>query len=96
MSTKRKPMTIASISEETDEPAAKPVQNLPTAAQDRPVGQRAHVKQLTVYLPHSIYKQLRELAFHEEKRMHSLLMEGLDRVFADRGGPSIEQLTRER
>jgi len=39
---------------------------------------------------------LRELAFHEEKRMHNLLMEGLDRVFADRGTPSVEQLTRTR
>lgn len=92
MSTKRKPMTIASISEEME----KPVQNPPIAAEERPVGQRAHVKQLTLYLPHPIYKQLRELAFHEEKRMHSLLMEGLDRVFADRGGPSIDQLTRGR
>lgn len=89
-------MTIASISEEVEKPAAKPVQNPPIAAHERPVGQRAHVKQLTLYLPHPIYKQLRELAFHEEKRMHSLLLEGLDRVFADRGRPSIAQLTRER
>ncbi len=96
MSTKRKPMTVAAISGDEDEPAAKLVQPPLPTTQDRLPGQRAHVKQLTLYLPHPIYKQLRELAFHEEKRMHSLLMEGLDRVFADRGAPSIEQLTRAR
>ncbi len=96
MSTKRKPMTVAAISGDEDEPAAKLVQPPPTTTQDRSPGQRAHVKQLTLYLPHPIYKQLRGLAFHEEKRMHSLLMEGLDRVFADRGAPSIEQRTRAR
>ena len=96
MSTKRKPMTVAAIFGDEDEPTAKLVQAPPPTTQDRSPSQRAHVKQLTLYLPHPIYKQLRELAFHEEKRMHSLLMEGLDRVFADRGAPSIEQLTRTR
>lgn len=94
--TKRKPMTIAAILADDGEPAAKPPpEAVPAPEQTRSSGgQRAHVKQLTLYLPHPIYKQLRELAFHEEKRMHSLLMEGLGRVFADRGTPSIEQLTR--
>lgn len=88
---KRKPMTVEDIGE--PEPVA--VSAVVTTFNDekRPGGQRAHVKQLTLYLPHPVYRQLRELAFHEEKRMHSLLMEGLDRVFADRGVRSIEQLT---
>ena len=98
MSIKRKPMTVAAISADESEPTAMlaPEPALASAPQERPPGQRAHVKQLTLYLPHPIYKQLRELAFHEEKRMHNLLMEGLDRVFADRGALSIEQLTRAR
>jgi len=92
--TKRKPMTVAAILGNT-----KPTEN--SAADNQAMkeeqggGQRAHVKQLTLYLPHPVYRQLRELAFHEEKRMHSLLMEGLDRLFADRGARSIEQITRE-
>ena len=90
---KRKPMTIDAIIE-------RPAQSELTAQiatdgrEERSGGQRAHVKQLTLYLPHPVYRQLRQLAFHEEKRMHSLLMEGLDRLFADRGEQSIDQLTR--
>ena len=56
--------------------------------------QRPAVRQQTLYLPHSVYKQLRHIAFDEDTRMHSLVMEGLDRVFAARGLPSIEDLTR--
>jgi len=53
---------------------------------------RPHVRQQTVYLPLPVYEQLRRLAFEERVKMHTLLMEGLDRVFADRGLPSIAEL----
>ncbi len=92
--TRRKPMIVAAILENT-EPADYPAIPSESIKEGRAGGQRAHVKQLTLYLPHPVYRQLRELAFHEEKRMHSLLMEGLDRLFADRGARSIEQITRE-
>lgn len=91
---KRKPMTVAAIMDEPDRVETLAVVPVPSREKGS-AGQRAHVKQLTLYLPHPVYRQLRELAFHEERRMHSLLMEGLDRVFADRGTRSIEQLTRE-
>lgn len=55
-------------------------------------GRRA-VKQQTVYLPVPVYEQLRRLAFDERVKMHGILMEGLDRVFRDRGLPSLEELT---
>ena len=37
--------------------------------------------------------EVRRLAFEENTKMHTLLMEGLDRVFKDRGLPSIAELT---
>ena len=91
---KRKPMTVAAIMENS-EPDALSATGPVGSREERGGGQRAHVKQLTLYLPHPVYRQLRELAFHEERRMHSLVMEGLDRLFADRGARSIEQITRE-
>lgn len=39
----------------------------------------------TVYLPPAVYEQLRHLAFEERRKMHDYLVEGLDRVFKDRG-----------
>jgi len=53
---------------------------------------RPEVKQQTVYLPLPVYEQLRRLAFEERVKMHQLLMEGLDRVFRDRGLPGLGEL----
>jgi hypothetical protein len=61
------------------------------AAEGEGRGRRA-IKQQTVYLPLPVYEQLRRLAFDERVKMHSLLMEGLDRVFRDRGLRSLEEL----
>ena len=51
-------------------------------------------KQQTVYLPIPVYEQLRRVAFDERVKMHGLLMEGLDRVFRERGLPGLAELTR--
>ena len=59
----------------------------------KPIGKRRRVTQQTAYLPVPVYEQIRRLAFEENTKMHSLLMEGLDRVFKDRGLPSIAELT---
>jgi hypothetical protein len=51
--------------------------------------------QQTVYLPPAVHDQLRELAFAERVKMHSLLMEGLDLVFKARGLKPLSELMRE-
>lgn len=56
-------------------------------------GKRPGIKQQTAYLPEPVYEQLRRLAFEERRKMHDYIMEGLDRVFRDRGLASIEELT---
>ena len=54
---------------------------------------RPGIRQQTAYLPEPVYEQLRKLAFEERQRMHHYLLEGLDRVFRDRGLLSVEELT---
>jgi hypothetical protein len=53
---------------------------------------RPNVKQHTAYLPLAVHEQLRKLAFEEDRKMHDYLVEGLDRVFADRGLPAVKDL----
>jgi len=53
------------------------------------------IQHTTVYVPKAVYEQWRELAFTERKKMHDYLLEGLDRVFQNRGLKSIEELTGE-
>ena len=54
---------------------------------------RSGIKQQTAYLALPVYEQVRRLAFEGNTKMHTLLMGGLDRVFKDRGLPSIAELT---
>ena len=54
---------------------------------------RPAVKQHTAYLPHAVHEQLRKLAFEENRKMHDYLIEGLDRVFADRGLPAVKDIS---
>lgn len=53
---------------------------------------RPRVKQHTAYLPVAVHEQIRRLAFEENRKIHDYLIEGLDRVFADRGLPAIKDL----
>ena len=54
-----------------------------------PARRKAPTIQQTVYLPSAVHDQLRELAFAERVKMHSLLMEGLDLVFKSSGPEAI-------
>ena len=65
----------------------------PAAGEATPAAPRRRtVRQQTVYLPIAVHEQLRRLAFEERVKMHALLMEGLDRVFRDRGLPGLGEL----
>jgi hypothetical protein len=58
-------------------------------------GRFPQLKQQTVYLSHPMHRQIRRLAFEEEKKMHDLWLEAIDMLFADRGLPSRAELESE-
>jgi hypothetical protein len=88
MSTPRKRTSLDALLRPPEPDALPP----PAAAAPEPARARRPVKQQTVYLPLPVYEQLRRLAFEERVKMHGLLMEGLDRVFRDRGLPGLGEL----
>ena len=47
----------------------------------------------TAYLPRPVYRQLKELAFTHDCKMHEFVLEGLDLVFREHGLRSIHDLT---
>ena len=59
---------------------------------EKTTGRRPNVKQQALYLKRPVHRQLRTLAFEEEKKMHDLCMEALDLLFANRGLPSVAEL----
>jgi hypothetical protein len=63
---------------------------LPPSPEQR---RRSLTVQQTLYMHPAVYDQLRELAFSRRVKMHSLIMDGLDRMFLDAGLKSIAELT---
>ncbi|MBK8177020.1 MAG: hypothetical protein IPK66_17700 [Rhodospirillales bacterium] len=47
----------------------------------------------TAYLPKPVYRQLKELAYTHDRKMHDFVLEGLDLVFQEHGLRSIHDLT---
>ena len=46
---------------------------------------RKDVQHTSIYIPMPAYDRLREIAFTERKKVHDLIMEGLDKVMKSRG-----------
>jgi hypothetical protein len=57
---------------------------------------KERAKQLSVYLEPAVYDQLRDIAHAERTKIHSLMLEGLDLLFRDRGARSIEDLEQRK
>ena len=68
-----------------------PAQDQPRKRAGEP--KRPNVKQHTAYLSLPGHEQLRKLAFEENRKIHDYFIEGLDRVFADRGLPALKDLS---
>jgi len=62
-----------------------------TEAPKRRNATKANTKQLTLYLADPTYRQLREIAFTEDTKMHPLILEALDMLFKSRSRPQIAQ-----
>ena len=90
MSISRKRTSLEALLRPVEPPTPAPS---PAAVKAIPAAPRRRtVRQQTVYLPIAVHEQLRRLAFEERVKMHALLMEGLDRVFRDRGLPGLDEL----
>jgi hypothetical protein len=60
--------------------------------QDAPAKGESELFRTSLYLSRTVHDKLREIAFHERKKVNELFMEGLDKVLAERGFPSTDEL----
>lgn len=63
------------------------------ASQAAPAPGGPETVRYTAYLPRPVYRQLKELAFTHDRKMHEFVLEGLDLVFREHGLRSIHDLT---
>jgi hypothetical protein len=64
------------------------------AAPAKPAGRKAQpdIVHTSVYLPKPAHRKLKEIAFHTDKKVHDLIMEGIDEVLKKHGHPTSAEL----
>ena len=64
------------------------------SAPTKPVGRwpRSDIKHTSVYLPEAAYEALRQVAFDERRKIHDLLMEGVELALKKRGYPALADI----
>jgi len=82
-------MSRVNLADLTPPAKTEPARASRAQTQERPVR-----KQMSLYLPYFAWRRIRRLAFEEERSIHSLVLEGLDLLLAQRGQPSIADLVR--
>jgi hypothetical protein len=60
----------------------------------KPAGRwsRPDIKHTSVYLPEAAYEALRQVAFDERRKIHDLLIEGVELALKKRGYPTLAEL----
>ena len=53
---------------------------------------RSDIKHTSVYLPEAAYEALRQVAFDERRKIHDLLMEGVELALKKRGYPALAEM----
>ena len=80
------PLATALAAQQGDpQPAESPTPKKPS---------RPGKRQVSVYLPIPVHERLRLMAFEGRRSMHSILMEGLDKILREHG-TSVKQLVGE-
>jgi hypothetical protein len=53
---------------------------------------RLGIVHTSLYLPEAVHEALREAAFEERRKIHDLILEGIELALRKRGNPSIADL----
>jgi hypothetical protein len=73
-------------------PKPQPQDTAVTVQRDNSKPQQRRAVKATIYLPPEVHEELRAISYHERCKMHALFMEGIDRVLADRGRKTSQEL----
>jgi hypothetical protein len=53
---------------------------------------RPDIVHSSLYLPEGVYEALREIAFKERRKIHDVVLQGIDLALRKRGYPSVDDL----
>jgi hypothetical protein len=57
---------------------------------------RPDIVHTSVYLPKAVHQKLREIAFHTDRKVHDIIMDGIDEALKRHGHPTTGALKEKR
>jgi hypothetical protein len=86
----KRPSVIGSLSlvPEATATTAEPQERIAKPARRKPEG----VVHTSIYVPKPVYQKLREIAFTQERKVHDVIMEGIDAALRKYGHPGVAAL----
>lgn len=89
-SSMKRPSIIGGLTlvEPVAEKTASPVPAAPPTARKA----RPDIVHTSVYLPAGVHRKLREIAFQTDRKVHDVIMEGIDAALRTYGHPSVAEL----
>ncbi len=88
----KRPSVIGSLSLVGESPAA-PDSEVATVKPVR--AKREGIVHTSIYVPRPVYQKLREIAFTQERKVHDIIMEGIDAALQKYGHPGVATLKEE-
>ena len=86
----KRPSVIGSLSLVGESPAAAPDSEVAVPKPAR--AKREGIVHTSIYVPRPVYQKLREIAFTQERKVHDIIMEGIDAALQKYGHPAITAL----
>jgi hypothetical protein len=86
----KRPSVIGSLSLVGEPPAAEPELEAATPKPTR--AKREGIVHTSIYVPRPVYQKLREIAFTQERKVHDIIMEGIEAALQKYGHPAIADL----
>ena len=85
----KRPSVIGSLSLVGESPAAPELEvEMPKPTRAK----REGVVHTSIYVPRPVYQKLREIAFTQERKVHDVIMEGIDAALRKYGHAGVEAL----
>lgn len=88
----KRPSLLSGLNLPKNEAAAAPAESAAQPAVTRKP--RPDIVHTSIYLPKPVHRKLREIAFTTDRRVHDLLLEGVDHVLRSHGHAGIDDFKK--
>jgi hypothetical protein len=90
----KRPSLLAGLQLSGPEPPSNPQDHEPVSTAQSGRKPRPDIVHSSVYIPKAVHRKLREIAFTTDRKVHDLILDGIDGVLKSHGHAGIDELRK--